>query len=64
MKELIRAKTDETDALIRKIDSDRYKEELTNAKQEILALKLQPVPYAKCVSLDPCCRDHDHHHSK
>lgn len=48
IKELVRAKADQTDELIRKLDTDRIRDQLNDAKNEIIALKvrggLAPAP--------------------
>lgn len=43
LKSLVSEKAEATDKLILKIEADRIREELANAKQEILALRLRPV---------------------
>jgi len=40
LKELILERSHHTDQLLRKLDEERVKQELTDAKQEILALRL------------------------
>lgn len=41
IKELVRAKADQTDELIRKLDTDRIRDQLNDAKNEIIALKIR-----------------------